>query len=201
MFIDSATLSNQEQYKLLIGSVIPRPVALLSSLSETHTLNIAPFSYFNIVSTTPPIVSISILRKNGQLKDTARNILEQKEAVVHILSENILQNSNETAANLPADKSELDLTTFTLSQSETIETPGITEAFIRFETTLFKHIPITEKDQATADLFLLNITGYHFHPDVIKDGKIIATALNPISRLAGNDYAALGPIQTIKRPK
>lgn len=71
-------LSERENYKLLIGSVIPRPVAVVSTISDKEVLNIAPFSYFNIVSSNPPMLSLAIQRKDGEMKDTARNIVGRK---------------------------------------------------------------------------------------------------------------------------
>ena len=80
-----ATLTQQENYKLLIGSIIPRPVALVTTQSAQGIVNVAPFSFFNIVSSNPPVVSLSVQRKNGIEKDTARNLREQGEGVSHIL--------------------------------------------------------------------------------------------------------------------
>lgn len=80
--------TERENYKLLIGSIIPRPIAFVSTVSNEGTVNGAPFSYFNIVSSNPPLISLAIQRnKNGELKDTARNILTKKEFVVHIVDE------------------------------------------------------------------------------------------------------------------
>ncbi len=73
--IDPASLSERENYKFLIGSIIPRPIAFVTTLSKDGILNGAPFSYFNIVSSNPPMISLSIQRREGQPKDTARNII------------------------------------------------------------------------------------------------------------------------------
>ncbi|HLQ74268.1 MAG TPA: flavin reductase, partial [Bacillota bacterium] len=73
--IDPLNNSERDNYKLLIGSVIPRPIAFITSLSEDGILNGAPFSYFNVVSSNPPLISLSVQRKAGMMKDTARNII------------------------------------------------------------------------------------------------------------------------------
>src|SRR5690625_7834636 len=78
-------LIDQEKKKFLIGSVIPRPIALVSTISKMGIVNIAPFSYFNIASYDPPILAVSVQRVEGQLKDTTKNIFENKEAVVQIV--------------------------------------------------------------------------------------------------------------------
>ncbi len=76
--IDPTSISERENYKFLIGSIIPRPIAFVTTLSEEGVLNGAPFSYFNIVSSNPPMISLSIQRTEGRQKDTARNITSLK---------------------------------------------------------------------------------------------------------------------------
>ena len=196
-------LTERENYKLLIGSVIPRPVAVVTTKSVNDIVNIAPFSYFNIVSSNPPILSLAIQRKQDTIKDTAKNILEKREAVIHILDEDNVEEANKTAANLPNEESELHLTELTLTDSAIISVPALTEAKVRFETTLYEHVEIRNKNKVTADLFLLEVQKYHLNETVYdeKTGRIDPRELNVISRLAGNDYAAIGEIFTIARPQ
>lgn len=200
-------LTERENYKLLIGSVIPRPVAVVTTKSVNNIVNIAPFSYFNIVSSNPPILSLAIQRKQDTVKDTAKNtaknILETREAVIHILDEDNVEEANKTAANLPNEESELHLTELTLTDSAIISVPALTEAKVRFETTLYEHVEIRNKNKVTADLFLLEVQKYHLNETVYdeKTGRIDPRKLNAVSRLAGNDYAAIGEIFTIARPQ
>lgn len=199
-YLDPKDLTQRENYKLLIGSIIPRPVAVVSTQSADGIVNIAPFSFFNIVSSEPVILSLAIQRKEGELKDTARNLLATKEAVVHILDQTNVQEANKTAALLPADQSELTVSGFTTTTSKTIAVPGLKEANVRLETTLHQHIPIKKDQQTTADLLLLEVVGYQIAEDVYQDGKIDPRALQAVSRLAGNSYATIGEIFDIKRP-
>lgn len=196
-------LTERENYKLLIGSVIPRPVAVVTTKSAKDIVNIAPFSYFNIVSSNPPILSLAIQRKQDAVKDTAKNILETREAVIHILDEDNVEEVNKTAANLPNEESELYLTDLTLTDSVIISVPALTEAKVRFETSLYEHVEIRNKNKVTADLFLLEVQKYHLNEIVYDDktGRIDSRKLNAVSRLAGNDYAAIGEIFTIARPE
>lgn len=193
-------LSERDNYKFLIGSIIPRPIALVSSVSQDEVLNIAPFSYFNIVTSNPPIVAISLQRKSGKLKDTARNILDNKEAVIHIVDTENVNDSNETAANLAEVASELDLTGFTLVDSKKVAIPALKESKIRFEVTLHQHVPIMDEGKTTADLVLLKIEHYHIDKRIYHEGRIDANALGAVSRLAGHDYAEIGRQFTIARP-
>ncbi|MFS0979932.1 flavin reductase family protein [Enterococcus casseliflavus] len=199
-YLDPKDLTQRENYKLLIGSIIPRPVAVVSTQSADGIVNIAPFSFFNIVSSEPVILSLAIQRKEGELKDTARNLLATKEAVVHILDQTNVQEANKTAALLPADQSELTVSGFTTTISKMIAVPGLNEASVRLETILHQHVPIKKDQQITADLLLLEVVGYQVAEDVYQDGKIDPRALQAVSRLAGNSYATIGEIFDIKRP-
>ncbi|MDB1693091.1 flavin reductase family protein [Enterococcus casseliflavus] len=199
-YLDPKDLTQRENYKLLIGSIIPRPVAVVSTQSTDGIVNIAPFSFFNIVSSEPVILSLAIQRKEGELKDTARNLLATKEAVVHILDQTNVQEANKTAALLPADQSELTVSGFTTTTSKMIAVPGLKEASVRLETILHQHVPIKKDQQTTADLLLLEVVGYQIAEDVYQDGKIDPRALQAVSRLAGNSYATIGEIFDIKRP-
>lgn len=199
-YLDPNDLTQRENYKLLIGSIIPRPVAVVSTQSADGIVNIAPFSFFNIVSSEPVILSLAIQRKEGELKDTARNLLATKEAVVHILDQTNVQEANKTAALLPADQSELTVSGFTTTTSKMIAVPGLKEASVRLETILHQHVPIKKDQQTTADLLLLEVVGYQIAEDVYQDGKIDPRALQAVSRLAGNSYATIGEIFDIKRP-
>lgn len=194
--------TERENYKMLTGSIIPRPIAFVTSSTIDGALNAAPFSYFNIVSANPPLISISMQRKNGITKDTARNIINKREFVVHIVDEENVEGVNQTAASLPEDENELDLTHFTLADSIEIDVPGIKEARVRFECQLEQTIELggNEKDIG-CDLIIGRILRYHLDDNVYEDGKINPYTLGAISRLAGTNYAKLGDVFTIERPK
>ncbi|MCR8968500.1 flavin reductase family protein [Facklamia sp. 7083-14-GEN3] len=195
-------LSPKDQYKVLIGSVIPRPVTMIATLNDDQSLNLAPFSYFNMVAYNPPTLMVSVQRK-GRMKDTARNILANKEAVFHIVDQENLKEVNLTASNLPKNKSELELTQFTLASSHSIQTPGIAEMKVRYETVLHQHIEIPSSNGkgVSADLFLMRVIHFHLSEEVYQDSYVLADQLKPISRLAGNDYATLGQTIQLERPK
>lgn len=198
--LSSDQLTQRENYKLLIGSIIPRPVALVTTESSTGVLNIAPFSFFNIVSSDPAIVSIAIQRKNGEEKDTARNFREKGQGVIHILDEENVHEANQTAAALEPHESELSVADFEVVPSESIQTPALKEAKIRLEVTVHDRIEIKKAQQVTADLFLLKVKKYVIAESVYEEGKIDPEKLAPISRLAGHDYSKLGEIFTLIRP-
>lgn len=198
--IDPTTNSERENYKLLIGSIIPRPIAFVTTQSEEGVVNGAPFSYFNIVSSNPPMVSLAIQRPSGGLKDTARNIYNNDQFVVHIVDEENVAKINKTAASLPATDSEIDLANLTLVQSDKISVPGVKEAKVRVECRLVQAIPLGG-DGPGSDLFIGEVVQFHIDEEIYEDGRIDPRGLNAVSRLAGSSYAAVGEIFSIDRPK
>ena len=201
--LDPFTMSEKDNYMFLTGSIIPRPIAIVSSISNEGVVNIAPFSYFTIVSANPPMIAVSVQRKNGMKKDTAQNILDSGEFVVHITDEGNIEDANRTAAELPPNVSELEVSDFELTESETIRVPGISNAKVRLECTLAKALPLGGQvaDDASCDLIIGNVTRYHIDESIYENGKIDAEELRPISRLAGQYYMKMGDIFLLERPK
>lgn len=197
-------LTSRDNYKLMSGSVVPRPIAFVTTISEDGSVvNAAPFSFFNVVSSDPPLLSISINRKDGVMKDTARNVIAGQELVVHICDESIVNEMNETAALLEPHESELERTSLTKVPSSVVAVPGIQEALIRMECRLYQHIPVSnDEGKPVTDLLLVRIVQYHFNEKVYDPAHhyILMDHLKPVSRLAGNDYAKLGERFTVVRP-
>lgn len=194
--INPETNTERENYKLLIGSVVPRPIAFVTTVSEGGTINGAPFSYFNIVSSDPPLISLSIQRKKGRKKDTARNAMASKEFVVHIVDEQNVEKINETAASLSSEQSEIEAANLTLVPSTSVSTPGIQEAKIRMECFLEHGLELEG-----CDLLIGRVVQFHIAPDIYEKGKIDPRGLGAVSRLAGQDYAKIGEIFSLDRPE
>lgn len=198
--IDPKQNSERDNYKLLIGSIIPRPIAFVTTQSEDEIVNGAPFSYFNIVSSNPPMVSLAIQRTGGRVKDTARNIYGNQQFVVHIVDDENVAKINETAASLPAAESEIELANLTLVPSEYISVPGVKEAKVRMECRLIQAIPLGGEEPGS-DLFIGEVVRFHIDEAIYENGRIDPKGLNAISRLAGSSYATIGDIFSIERPK
>lgn len=199
--IDPATLTAHENYKLLTGSVVPRPIALVTTHSQDGVLNAAPFSYFSIVASDPPMLSLSIQRKQGVMKDTARNVMDTGEFVVHIVDEANVHAANQTAANLPPHESEVEIAGLTPVASVAIAVPGIQESRIRMECVLEHSLRLggSESDPV-CDLLIGRVVRFHFSEDVYDGGCVATDRLQPVSRLGGPDYAALGDQFSLERP-
>lgn len=199
--IDPARQSERDNYKLLTGSILPRPIALVTTLSLHGTLNAAPFSNFNIVTAAPPMISVSVQRRNGVRKDTARNAAELGAFVVHISDESYIIKMNLTAANLSPDESEVALAGLTPVDSLKIDVPGVAEAKIRMECVVEEAIPIGgTKEAPAADLLIGRVVCFHIHETIYDDGHIDAELLRPVSRLSGNYYSKLGALFAMERP-
>lgn len=195
-------LTAKEKKKFLIGSVIPRPIALVSTMSDAGIVNVAPFSYFNIVTYDPPMLSVAVQRSGGKSKDTARNALESREAVIQIVDSDNVAMANLASAPLGPDESELTISGFTRAESEAVRVPGVSEAKVRFETELYDSVVIRNDDGVpTTDVLLLKVKHYHIEEAIYKDGYIDPLKLGAVSRLAGNDYAEIGRMFTVDRPE
>jgi flavin reductase (DIM6/NTAB) family NADH-FMN oxidoreductase RutF len=199
--IDPNQNTERENYKFLIGSIIPRPIAFVTTISKDGVLNGAPFSYFNIVSSNPPMISLSIQRSGLRQKDTARNIIESKQFVVHIVDEQNVEKINKTAANLPPDESEIELASLTPVESVKITVPGVKEAKIRMECSLEHSIELSGTDTPGCELIIGKVVQFHIDSDIYENGRINPRGLAAVSRLAGNNYAKIGEIFEIERPK
>ncbi len=198
---DPKSNTERENYKLLIGTIIPRPIAFVTSMAEDGTINGAPFSYFNIVSSNPPMISLALQRKEGKKRDTARNILKNQEFVVHIVDEMNVEAINITAASLPPNQSEVEKANLNLVSSESVSIPGIKEAKVRFECTLEHAVELGENGDIGVDLVIGKIVRFHIDEEIYESGRINHGKLAAVSRLAGSNYAKIGETFSIERPK
>lgn len=193
--IDPNQQTERENYKLLVGTVIPRPIAFVTSMSADGLVNAAPFSYFNIVSSDPPLLSVSVQSRAGVLKDTARNAIEAGEFVIHVVDESNVAEVNKTAASLPPEESEIDLTGLTLIPSEVVKVPSVEQAKVRFECQLEQAVEL-----GGTRLLIGKVVRFHIDESIYENGRINPETLKPVSRLAGTNYAKLGEIFSMKRP-
>ena len=136
MKFDLEAISASQTYKLLVGLVAPRPIALITSIDEEGRLNAAPFSAYNYLCTDPPIVGIGVTNRPGEghvPKDTARNIRRTGEFVVNVVTEDIAEKMNICATDFPAELSEVELAGFTTAPSEKVKAPRLAEAHAAME--------------------------------------------------------------------
>jgi len=136
MHFDLERGSASDTYKLLVGLVAPRPIALITSMNEDGQLNAAPFSAYNYLCTDPPIIGVGVTNRPDQPfvpKDTARNIRRSGEFVVNVVTEDIAEKMNICATDFPAEMSEVELAGFTTAPSQIVKTPRLAEAHAALE--------------------------------------------------------------------
>ncbi len=139
--VDFDGISGYQRYKLMASLIVPRPIALVTTISASGVVNAAPFSMFNMIGETPPVLMISINRlSDGQLKDTAANILHNGEFVVHMSDEAIGQKMHACGEAFPSHVSELEAVGLTPVPSHTVKPPRIKESPIAFECVLHEKL-------------------------------------------------------------
>lgn len=184
MIIDPSDLDTNSVYKLLIGAVVPRPIAWVSSKNHDDIFNLAPFSFFTVASREPPMLAISIgPRTDGEdyAKDTLANIRETQEFVINIVSLKLANAMHETAINFPPEVDEFARAGVTAAPSEFINTPRVAEAKISMECTV-EHILRLGSDF----MVIGRMHRYHIEDDLISNGRIDIKGLDPLGRMAGN---------------
>jgi flavin reductase (DIM6/NTAB) family NADH-FMN oxidoreductase RutF len=183
--LDPKKMRAGEIYRLMIGAIVPRPIAWISTISAHGITNLAPFSYFNAVSSSPPALSVSIANKpDGSKKDTLRNIEITGEFVVQIPSLEHASSVNLTAADYDSDTSEIEAAGLHTLPSDLIRPPRIADTKIQLECRLLHALPV-----GTTTLVVGEIVKFHFADDVrAPDGTIRLEALDPLSRLGGLEY-------------
>ena len=200
MYADFSELSAHDRYKLLIAAVMPRPVALVSTQSRSGVLNAAPFSFFNVFSEDPAlaVLGLEARRDNDKIKDTTANIEATGELVINLVDRNIARQMVDCAAALESEQNEFAFADLTPCASRKVSVPGISEAPVRLECTLFelrqitprRHLCIAEVQAVSARDGIIDPQTLHVNLDVYK----------PIGRLMGESYAELGEIFDLAIP-
>lgn len=138
MRFDMAALSGAERYKLMAGCIVPRPIAWVSTLSADGVGNVAPYSFFNMMGASPPLIVLGTMRQeDGRLKDTAANIVETREFVVHLVGEPMLGAMNTTCIDAPPEVDEAALAGLAMRASQMVAPPTIADAPVAYECRLF----------------------------------------------------------------
>ena len=201
MQFDPNLLEQSAIYKLLTGVIIPRPIGWISTLSEDGINNLAPFSYFNMVSSDPPCVMFSTRRDNNTNKDTLNNVLATNQFVVNMVTKDIVEQMNQTAATVPSDIDEFKLTNLTTIPSSVVKPMRVRESLVHLECEKIHHYFITDKDgNETACVIIGQIKILHIDDEILdKNFKINLDKYVPVARLAGSNYGTIGEIFSIKR--
>lgn len=187
MIIDPSLLEEREAYKLLSASVVPRPIAWVSSIDEDNVLNLAPFSFFTVVSKNPAMISLTICSdiggRKGEEKDTLVNIRNQKEFVVNVVTTELGNAMQKTGENFSPNVDEFQVAGLTPIQSEYVKSYRVKESPINMECTLYQIIPM-----GNDHLVIGKVERIHINEDIyLGNNKVDIIKVNPLGRLAG-DY-------------
>jgi len=189
MILNPQTLDHKERYKLMIGAIVPRPIAWVSSMDAEGRLNLAPFSYFTAVCTDPMTLLFcpgwSTLR--GRRKDTHLNIEQTGEFVINITDEATKEAMNLSATEFEHGVNEFEWAGVTPAPSSVVRAPRVAEAPVAFECTLQQIVVVGEGPGGGAAIFGV-VQAVHIRDDIYANGYVLPERLRPIGRMAGASY-------------
>ena len=204
MIYDPAEHPFSETHKLMIGSIVPRPIALVSTTSNNGINNLAPFSYFNGVCSKPPTIMFAPARRgwDGQEKDTLINIRNTKEFSINIVSEDIGEKMVKCSTDYEKGVDEYSKSGLSPLPSRKIKPPIVSESKISLECILNQIVQIGKEDAGSGFIVIGTIVLFHIDDEVYDNGRIILDKLQPLGRVAGNGYVrstnAFDIVRTIK---
>ena len=193
--------STGDIYKLMVGAIVPRPIALVSSVDESNVRNLAPFSYFTACSANPPVVVFCPILRPVPLgaKDTLRNVIATREFVVNIVSEEFVRGMNASAAQVPPEVDEFELSGLTPIASELIKPPRVAESHIHMECRLRQVVQVSDQPGG-GSLVLGEVLRFHVRQDLIEDFRIDPDKLRAVGRMAGSTYVRTTDRFDLERP-
>lgn len=200
MNLDPAELNNKERYKLMIGAIVPRPIAWVSTMDKAGNLNLAPFSYFTAVCPDPMTLLFcpGWSSARNRWKDTLINIREHPEFVINITNEATKEAMNRSATEFEAHVDEFAWAGVTPAPSQNIAVPRVAEAPVAFECKLQQIVVVKEGPGGGAAVFG-EVQRIYVNEAVYANGYILPEQLQPIGRLAGTTYAHINDLFEMPR--
>ena len=189
---DPSEIERRAVYRLLTGSVVPRPIGWASTMDKDGRTNLAPFSFFTVVCVIPPMISLTIARNpDGSEKHTLKNIKETGEFCFNVVTEPVWQEMVDSANAIPEGESEFEATGLTPIPAVKVRPPRVKEVPIHFECKLHQ---VIELGPNRHPLVIGEVVYFHVDPDCMTNGYIDMEKLLPIGRLNGFFYSTLGKI-------
>lgn len=186
MEIDPETSDPSEIYRLMTSVVVPRPIGWISTVSEDGTDNLAPYSYFNAVSSSPAVLMFSAGTHDGERKDTPTNAIESGEFVFNLVTEAVAKEMDETSASLPTGESEFEAAGIERAESTVVEPPRVAAAKASFECTLYDSMQVYDNTMVLGE-----VRYAHVDDDLLTDGKPDSLKIDAVGRLGGPYYTSL----------
>jgi flavin reductase (DIM6/NTAB) family NADH-FMN oxidoreductase RutF len=178
-----------DNYKFLIGSIIPRPIAVISTRNIDGSNNLAPFSFFTAISASPMIIGFSamIRTSDSAFKDTVKNILREKEFVLNFCTENNYTQVNLASTELPYGEDEFTLSGLTPLDSEVVKAKRMKESPVQFEC-VFRDMLCYGSTPGSGSMITGEVKLIHIDESIMRDGKIATDLIKSVGRGAGNDW-------------
>lgn len=189
--VDPGQLPEREAYRLLTGLVVPRPIAWVSTVSTAGVRNVAPHSYFNAMSSDPPVVHFT----STGVKDTLTNVRATGEFVINVVDAELLETMNVTSADFPADEDEFAWAGLAATPAATVAPPRVAAAKAHLECTVRGIISI-----GTGHLVLGDVRHVHVAGDVWSGDRVDQEALRAVGRLSGSGYTVVDDVVRLPRP-
>lgn len=192
-------LTSRDYQRLLNSIVVPRPIAWVGTLAADGTPNLAPFSFFTIASSDPPIVLVSFSgQRSGRIKDSLLNAEETGEFTVSLVHRELVDEMNQSSANYPREADEFIAANIERAESTLVSPPRVAAARVSLEAKVTQVVPV---DGSASVLMLGQVLMAHIDESILgEDGLINAAALKPLSRLGRNEYSEIGEIFPLQRP-
>ncbi|HEX5226498.1 MAG TPA: flavin reductase family protein [Bryobacteraceae bacterium] len=189
MIVDPASTDYLSVYKLLIGAVVPRPIAFVSSINPEGVLNLAPFSFFTVASSHPPVLVFTVGNRvtPDPHKDTLRNIITSREFVVNVVSEEIAEKMNLCSGEYPPEVDEFQVSGLTPIPSDLVKPPRVAESHINMECRLLYTLSMSNLVNG-GNLVLGEVIRFHIDDAMFQNYRIDADKLRAVGRMAGNGY-------------
>ena len=202
MIIDPRNHDPRSIYKLMIGSIVPRPIAFVSSISADGIRNLAPFSFFAGVSADPPVICFCpmVRSSDGKKKDTLQNIESTREFVVNVVSEELVGQMNLCSGEYPPEVDEFELSGLTPVESDLVRPPRVGEARVSMECRLRQIISVSERPLG-ASIVLGEILRFHVQDALFDNFKIDPDQLRAVGRMGGPTYIRTRDRFNLERPK
>ena len=189
-------------YKLMIGAIVPRPIAFVSTISRAGVRNLAPFSFFTAASANPPVVCFApmVRGSDGQQKDTLSNVQETGEFVVNIVSEEFIEKMNICSAEFPPDVDEWEKSGLTPVASECVKPARVQESRFHMECKLVDVVSVS-KQPLGGSLVLGEVLRFHVADELFDNYRIAPEKLRAVGRMGGPSYARTTDRFNLERPK
>ena len=201
MKINPGELDNRESHKLNTAAIVPRPIAFVSTIGEDGIFNLAPFSAYATVSIDPSIVCFSLVpRRDGQKKDTLRNIEFSKDFVINLVNESLAEAMNKTSATFLSSVDEFKEAGLTPIKSDLVKAPRVAESPINMECKLLQILQFGKSPSVTS-LVIGEVVLFHVWNELYVDGEIQVSKLKAVGRLGGDFYCRTTDMFEMKRPE